>query len=78
MCTVTMRIKLDSIEICRRYRDTLPTHSQMLLVLLPVFNIPSNWVGIVLVIGIEISMGFDRSTSMFSIVAIIIFNHKGQ
>jgi hypothetical protein len=73
-----MRIKLDSIEICRRHEDTLPTHSQMLLVLLPVFNIPSNWVGIILVIGIEISMGFDRSTSMFSIVAIIIFNHKGQ
>jgi hypothetical protein len=32
----------------------------------------------VLVIGIEISMGFDRSTLMFSIVAIIIFNHKGS
>jgi hypothetical protein len=29
-----------------------------------------------LVIGIEISMGFDRSTSMFSIVAIIILTTR--
>jgi hypothetical protein len=58
--------------------DTLPTHSPNVTGSITGFNIPSNWVGIVLVIGIEISMGFDRSTLMFSIVAIIIFNHTGQ
>jgi hypothetical protein len=73
-----MRIKLIVLKFVEDIpEDTLPTHSQMLLVLLPVFNIPSNGLAS-LVIGIEISMGFDRSTLMFSIVAIIIFNHKGQ
>jgi hypothetical protein len=53
--------------------DTLPTHSSNFTGSITGFQC-TKIVSSVLVIGIEISMGFDRSTLKFSIVAIIIFS----
>jgi hypothetical protein len=64
MRSVTMRVKRILLKLVEDILDeTFPTHSSNEQLQLLVFNIPSDWMSpSVLDNGIEMSIGFDKST----------------